>query len=97
LARHVNAATGKEPALSSYAVSKLNGKIPAEMNIAWKGGFLGANYRTTVVWEFSAQEHVSAKVTFDRAPASISRGNVEMLDDYFRTKIYPVLLSDMGQ
>ncbi|APG27039.1 hypothetical protein A7E78_03840 [Syntrophotalea acetylenivorans] len=87
--------TGKEPILDKYTVSKLNNSILVEIMVDWKGGFLGSNYKTKVSWEFTEQEHKSTKVIFDTAPTRISQRNSETLNDYFRTKIYPVLISDM--
>jgi hypothetical protein len=87
--------TGKEPHIESYRVSKLNERILAEFTVCWRGGFLGTDYKTQVSWEFSKRRHENAKVIFDSAPTNISQGNAEMLNDYFRTKIYPVLIKDM--
>jgi hypothetical protein len=88
--------TGKEPHMESYRVSRLNERILTEFTILWKGGFLGTDYITQVSWEFSKRQHENAKVIFDSAPTNVSQENAEMLNDYFRTKIYPVLLEDMG-
>jgi hypothetical protein len=88
--------SGKEPTLDGVRVSKLNNRILVEINTSWKGGFLGTDYETKVAWEFSEERHESAKVTFDQAPTPVARKNAEMLNDYFRTRIYPVLLKDMG-
>jgi hypothetical protein len=87
--------TGKDPRLLSTSVSKLDGRILVEMLVGWKGGFLGNNYETSVSWEISEANHVFAKVISDSSITKIEQRNKEMLDDYFRTKIYPAFYNSL--
>lgn len=88
--------TGKSASISKYNISKLNAMIMAEITVQWRGGFTGKKYYTTVVWELNEANHVISNVTFDTAPTDISKKNKKILNEYFRTKLYPVLFSDMG-
>lgn len=88
--------SGKEPAFKSFKVSKLNDRILVVLDIEWKGGFIGNNYSTEVAWEFTEAQHDYAKVTFDSAPTNVMPENEKMLNNYFQTKLYPVLVQDMG-
>ena len=88
--------TGKEPALSEYTVSKLADRILVNLKVDWKGGIVGTSYVTSVAWEIGEMGHIEAKVTLDSALTAIDPKNKEMLNDYFRTKVYPTFFSDMG-
>lgn len=67
-----------------------------EMTVAWKGGFLGGEYSTTVAWEIAERSHVSAKVMSDSAVVAVEAKNEQLLDDYFRDKVYPAFVADTG-
>jgi hypothetical protein len=88
--------TGTHPALANYDVSKLPDRIVVEMTVAWKGGFLGGEYSTTVAWEIAERSHVSAKVMSDSAVVAVEAKNEQLLDDYFRDKVYPAFVADTG-
>ena len=81
--------TGTKPFLSKTTISKLDDKIVVEMNITWKGGFLGTSNETLVVWEIAKANHVSARILSDTAVTPVSAASKQQLDDYFRTKAYP--------
>ncbi len=82
--------------LSDYTVSKLADRILINLKVDWKGGIVGNPYITSVAWEIGEKGHIGAKVTIDNAMTAIDPKNKEMLDDYFRTKVYPAFFSDMG-
>jgi hypothetical protein len=88
--------TGTHPSMRGYSVSKLPTGILVEMSVAWKGGVLGGDYSTTVVWELAEKSEGHARVTFDSAMAQVQPRNAELLEEYFRTKVYPVFVSDTG-
>lgn len=88
--------SGQSPALGGVNVSKLNNRILVEITIFWKGGIIGTMYRTHIAWEISDERHESARVTFDEAPTSVSQRNADVLNEYFRTRIYPAFLQSMG-
>lgn len=88
--------TGEEAMLHNFQVKKLNDAILIELNVSWKGGFLGGNYNTIVSWEINENGHVKAKVTNDNASVSIEPKNAEILDNYFYTKVYPAFIKSMG-
>ena len=88
--------TGKEPVLSAYTVSKLADRILIDLKVEWKGGIVGNSYVTSVAWEIGEKGHIGAKVTIDSAMTAVDPKNKEMLDDYFRTKVYPTFFADMG-
>ena len=87
--------SGNEPSLGDVRVSKLDGQLLVEIDVHWRGGILGTEYKTEVLWEFSQTKHGSAKVIFEDAPIGVSPSNAEQLNDYFRVKIYPVLYQDI--
>jgi hypothetical protein len=88
--------TGSSPSMSSYKVSKLPDRILVEMTVAWKGGFVQGNYSTVVIWEFTEQNNLQARVAFDSALTKVEPKNARELNDYFLTKVYPALISDLG-
>lgn len=88
--------SGKNPMLGEFKVSKLDGRVLVELPVVWKGGLLGNAYRTVIVWEISEANHVSAKVVADSAVLAIDAKDRLMIDDYFRTKVYPAFYSDMS-
>ncbi|MBS0417150.1 MAG: SHOCT domain-containing protein [Proteobacteria bacterium] len=88
--------TGSHPLMTKYGVSKLGEHIQVEMTVSWKGGVLGGEYNTTVVWEVGAESHLGAHVTFDSALANVKPRNAQLLDEYFLTKVYPTFVQDMG-
>ena len=88
--------TGKEAVLSTYTVSKLADRVLIDLKVEWKGGIVGNSYTTSVAWEIGEKGHIEAKVTIDSAMIAIDPKNKEMLDDYFRTKVYPAFFADIG-
>lgn len=86
--------SGKEPTLTKFGVSKLADRILVEMVVRWKGAFMGGDYSTTVVWEIGEQGHIDARVTLDTTLTSVEQKNKEMLNEYFRTKVYPAFYAD---
>ncbi|MFZ3320731.1 MAG: hypothetical protein WA190_00055 [Usitatibacter sp.] len=88
--------TGKSPTFNRFSISKLSNRILVEIVVDWRGGFVGGNYSTVVLWEISDKGHVGAKVTADSAPTHIGDRNKDDLNEYFRTKVYPAFFSDIG-
>jgi hypothetical protein len=86
--------SGKDPRLAKFGVSKLGDRVLVEMVIGWKGGLVGGDYSTTVTWEIGEQGHIDARVTLDSALTSVEQKNKEMLNEYFRTKVYPAFYAD---
>jgi len=89
--------SGQQPNLVDYKVSKLPGYIQVEFIVNWKGGFIGGEYNTTVVWEFDEKHHHNARVTFDSAYVQVFEEDKEKLNEYFRTNVYPVIVADIGE
>ncbi len=81
--------TGTAPRFDGFTVSKLENRVQVEITVGWKGGFVGTAYQTSVAWEISESNHVSAKVITDSAMTEIGAKNKEALDDFFKTKVYP--------
>jgi len=67
--------TGTHPSMSKYQVSKLPDRILVEMTVSWKGGILGGDHATTVVWEINEHSQVGARITFDTAMTSVQPRN----------------------
>lgn len=88
--------TGKNPALGDVKVDKFSDHILVNIAVDWKGGLLGGSYRTVVTWDIGEKDHREAKVTGDNAMYAIEKKNAEVLNDYFRTKVYPAFYSDVG-
>lgn len=88
--------TGSNPILTGVSTSKFSDRILVEIVVEWRGGVLGNQYSTTVGWEIGQNNHINAKVTLDSAIIGIEARNKDMLNEYFRTKIYPAFYADMG-
>jgi len=86
--------TGKNPSLRTFDVRRMGDRISVRLSTSWQGGFVGTDYTTVVVWEFSEGGHISAKVIAD--DTMIGPGNARQLDDYFRLEFFPVLRSNTG-
>ena len=88
--------TGENPVLGDVKVNKFAGHILVNIAVDWKGGLLGGSYRTVVTWDIGEKDHREAKVTSDNAMYAVEKKNAEVLNDYFRTKVYPAFYSDVG-
>lgn len=88
--------TGKSPVLGGVKVDKFADHILVSLVVDWTGGLLGGSYRTVVTWDIGERDHREAKVTSDNAMYAVEKKNAEVLNDYFRTKVYPAFYSDMG-
>ena len=88
--------TGKSPEMNDIAISKLPDRILVNLKVGWKGGIIGGDYVTLVAWEIGEQGHLGAKVTMDTSVTGVDAKNNELLIDYFRTKVYPAFVTDVG-
>jgi len=88
--------TGKEPVLDRTTIAKLDDRILVELTVGWKGGVLGTRYKTTVAWEIAKANHVAAKVLTDSAPMAASAREKELLDEYFKVRVYPAFYSGVS-
>lgn len=89
--------TGKEPSLTAVTIDKFEDHILVNMTVSWKGGFIGNSYETTVTWDIGQTDHRSAEVTSDSADIAIDAENKQILDNAFRTKLYPAFYSFVGE
>jgi len=88
--------TGKNPYLGRVSIRKLeNGDMSVDIVVGWRGGIIGTNYVTTIEWRFNERNHISARVKFDTAYTNISFTNAMALNDFFLSKVYPVVISDL--
>lgn len=81
--------SGKEPDLQEFDVAKLSDRVQVTIKVTWKGGVIGTQYQTVVVWELAESGHVSATVLYDTALTKVAEQNREQLDVFFRSKVYP--------
>lgn len=81
--------SGREPDLQEFDVAKLSDRVQVTIKVAWKGGVIGTQYQTVVVWELAESGHVSATVLYDTALTQVAEQNREQLDTFFRSKVYP--------
>lgn len=87
--------SGNSAYLINYNVLNLGDHMMVQINVGWKGGFLGNAYQTSVNWEVSPAGNMGAKVVGDTAQIAIEQANHRALDDYFRQSVYPVFYSNM--
>jgi len=81
---------GRDPVLAGTTIIKLDERINVELTVRWKiGGLVEGAYQTTVSWEISKADHISAKVTADNAAVGVTREEANALNEYFRAKVYP--------
>lgn len=85
--------TGRAAVLAERSIAKLDDRILVELKVDWKGGTLGTPYRTVVTWEIAKSGHVGAKVLTDSAIFEVGSKNAQFLDEFFRTKVYPLFYS----
>lgn len=88
--------TGKSPKLGSVQILHVGEALNVRIDVNWKGGLLGTDYTTVLVWEFSKNAHTKASITQDSAPTSVSLENQKKLDEYFRTECFAKLKSNLG-
>jgi hypothetical protein len=88
--------SGKNPVLTKQLITKLDDRILLEITVAWKGGIVGTAYETAMTWEIARANHISAKIVADSAPTQISQTNKEILDNYFKTKVYPAFYKSVS-
>lgn len=88
--------SGEKPQFVNYRISKLSDRIQVEISVAWKGGFTGDDYQTSISWEVSESNHILAKVISDTAIIEVESKNKEALDDFFKTKVYPAFYSNIS-
>jgi len=61
---------------------------------SWRGAF-GTRYVTTVAWEIGPDGHHRAAVLSDTARIPIGRRNLQELNRYFATNLYPMVAQDI--
>lgn len=79
---------GKRPGLLAFEVRAEAGLTSVELEVVWSGRVAGSTYRTTVIWEFSKQEHIRLVVASDTSGAPVSAEAVGQLDEYFRSSVF---------
>lgn len=81
--------SGKDPDLEEFDIAKLSDRVQVTIKITWKGGVIGTQYQTVVIWELAESGHVSATVLYDTALTHVAEQNKEQLDTFFGSKVYP--------
>jgi hypothetical protein len=69
--------------------------LAARIEVKWRGGFVGNEYVTTVLWRLNGRRHIQTVVAHDTAPLVVSPRNVEELDKHFATQVYDALKSEV--
>jgi hypothetical protein len=87
--------SGNSAYLIGYNVLNLGDHMMVQINVGWKGGFIGNAYQTSVNWEVSPDGNMGAKVVGDTAQVAIEPENHKALDDYFSQSVFPVFYSNM--
>ena len=82
--------------LSSHRIERHGNVLQLELTAAWKGGLLGTAYSTTVVWECNEKGHIKTVVTQDNGPFGFGQSNLDALDKWFRTEVWPIVDSNAG-
>lgn len=91
---------GNKPRLKTYEIRRMGDRISLRVSINFEAAVLRDSsgnpvvYTTDVIWDFSEQGHVSAKVTADNA--TWGPGGAKQLDDWFRNEFYPSLYRAAG-
>lgn len=94
--QNISHPTGTKPTYDGSDVRRVGDGFSVNIRCKWKGGLLGTEYVTVVNWEFKESGHIRAVVTQDNSSFAIAAENAKKLDEYFRTEVYAVLRSNMG-
>jgi hypothetical protein len=88
--------TGSHPSFDSYDIRRVGDMFSVDIRVKWKGGLLGQEYTTVVIWEFKQSGQVRAAVTSESAVVGVAPANAKKLDEWFRTQMYAVFRTNMG-
>lgn len=88
--------TGTYVQVEKHVVRKQGETLVVELQVGWKGGVLGTAYVTQVRWTCNKQGHIQAEVFGDTSMTGVAKDNARQLDDYFRTKVAPTVMSNAG-
>ena len=88
--------SGAKPTYGGSEIRRVGDGFSVNIRCNWKGGVLGTDYATVVNWEFKQSGHVRAVVTQDNSAFAVGSEEAKKLDEYFRTEVYVVLRSNMG-
>ncbi len=83
--------SGKSPTLAGFEVRDEGDQLTIDIEVSWRGGFLGSPYRTRVRWTLNARGHARAAVVSDTAMVAVAASNAAALDRYFRDSVFPQL------
>jgi hypothetical protein len=89
--------SGKEPEMEKTRILKVHDNLNVTLVVKWRGGLTKDAHETEVFWELSKERHIKAEVTQDTAPVKVDRPHAKKLDEYFRTELYPVLISNLHE
>jgi zinc-ribbon domain len=95
--RRITHPSGESERLTDFEVRKVSDGLSVRFNVAWNGGILGTAYSTVVIWELNEHQHVRAVVTQDNGPFGVDGENKQRLEEYFRTEVYPLLISNLSR
>lgn len=68
-----------------------DGSLVTEFALSWKGGLVGTDYKTVVLWAVSETGHISSRVVSDTAPTAVSKEALTKMDKYFSETLIDIL------
>jgi len=90
--------SGKDSVLSDIQYEKQDAEsLNVRFTLDWKGGFIGTGYKSTILWSISSAGHIRSAVESDTAQISVSKEDLERLNDYLKNNFLKSLKESMGE
>ena len=88
---------GKNGQVKSIIVEPDGNGVIARINIKWSGVVIAIEYGATVRWRFTATDHLNSDVEKAIGFGIVTDKSKRELDDYLRTKIYPLVQAEAAK
>ena len=89
--RAIFSLTGKGTKVKDIDVQPDGDGVIAKVKIAWSGSVIALDYGMTIRWRFTKDAHISSGVESLVGIGIVTDKNKQELDDYLRTKLYPLV------
>lgn len=90
-------ALGKGTRVKEVAVEPDGDGVLAKIKIAWVGSVIALDYGVTVRWRFTKDAHISSDAEDFIGIGIPTDKDKRDLDDFLRTKIYPLVQADAAK
>jgi hypothetical protein len=88
---------GKGTKVKEMSIEPDGEGVIAKIKIAWSGSVIAIDYGMTIRWRFTKDAHVSSGVDSLVGIGIVTDKNKTELDDFLRTKVFPLVQADAAK